>query len=157
MTRKRCNRRAIVPMPPRGLRPKLARDQVTDLAHVHIGNLDDMAHGRGTVDLLWQVTGGVLTWSRVAQLLGRGEAEMSEQLDTMTSVIQRWQRTGLVRFSGPEYQLAKYGVAVMDQLAELVDKPTAVAAAIWSEEQVNRLRVRAEAGTPQPSLDIHAN
>ena len=71
MTRKRCNRRTVTPTLPPGLRPKLKRDQVRDLAIVHHSNLDDMVKGRGTVDLLWQITGGVLTWSYVAQQLRR--------------------------------------------------------------------------------------
>ena len=55
MSRKHCRRRAIVPLPPRGLRPKLTPDQVRSLGICHIQNLDAVASGRGTEDLLWQI------------------------------------------------------------------------------------------------------
>ena len=125
--------------PPRGLRPKLASDQVLDLSLVHLANLDAIATGRGTEELLWQVAGGALTWSRVAQALGRGELEMRQQLELVATLVTRYGKTGKVLFSGPEYQLAKQGVDVMDALAELVDRPTAIAAAAWSENEVNKM------------------
>lgn len=46
-------------------------------------------------------------------------------------------------FTGPEYQLAKQGLAWMDDLAAIVDRPTAVAAADWSELQVALLESNA--------------
>jgi hypothetical protein len=149
MTRKRCNRRTVTPMLPKGLRPKLARDQIMDLAHVHIGNLDDMVKGRGTVDLLWQVTGGVLTWSRVAERMGQHVDDMRDQCELMNSVLQRWLATGRVVLTGPEYQRAKRGVEVMDQLALDVDRATAVEAAEWSEARVNALVEAVENGQAQ--------
>ena len=109
--RKRCRRSIVIPLPPRGLRPRLAGDQVRDLALAHITNLDDVASGRASVDVMWQMAGGILTWSRVAQLTGVGLVEMQQQLDLMHAVVARYNRTGRVGFSGPEYQLAKTGVA----------------------------------------------
>jgi hypothetical protein len=144
MSRKRCNRRPVVPMLPKGLRPKLARDQMLDLAIVHISNLDDMAKGLGTPDLLWQITGGVLTWSRVAEKTGQHVETMREQLDLMRAVTDRWTRTGRVLFTGPEYQAAKRGVQVMDELALIVDRATAVEAANWSEDELQHIVAAAE-------------
>ena len=43
--RKRCHRRVITPMPPRGLRPKLDRSQLVDLEIVHLTLLDDILRG----------------------------------------------------------------------------------------------------------------
>ena len=149
MTRKRCNRRTVIPMPPRGLRPKLARDQVPDLAIVHHSNLDDMVKGRGTVDLLWQITGGVLTWSYVAQRTGQHVEAMAAQCELMQGVLQRWLTTGRVGFSGPEYQQAHAGVEVMDALAMDVDRAIAVEAAEWSERRVNELVEAADNGQAQ--------
>ncbi|MGV8824002.1 hypothetical protein [Methylibium petroleiphilum] len=139
MTRKRCHRRVIVPMPPRGLRPRLANDQVRDLAMVHLVNLDAIAKGTADESTLWQWVGGLFTWSRVATMLQAGEPEMELQLALATAVLERYERTHRIGFSGPEYQQAKDGVIVMDQLAELVDRPTAIAAAEWSEIKVSRL------------------
>lgn len=57
----------------------------------------------------------------------------------VASVVERYGRTGRVGFNGPEYQLAKHGVDVMDQLAELTDLYTAASAALWSEARVRAI------------------
>lgn len=123
----------------RGLRPKLVRGQRRDLALCHIQNLDAIAKGEGNEDILWHWVGGVLTWSRVAQHLGVGVDEMAEQLQLSTRVIDRYRATGRIVFTGPDYQLAKTGVDVMDQLADKVDRPTAIAAADWSEAKITEM------------------
>lgn len=140
-------RRPVNPVP-RWLRPKLRADQVRDLSLAHHANLDAIARGVADSSVMWQWAGGCLTWSRVAELLQRGEAEMAQQLHLVEAVIARFRRTGRVGFSGTEYQLAKLGVQVMDALAELVDVPTAQQAADWSEAEINR---RADAGALQPA------
>lgn len=139
MSRKRCHRRHWVPMPPRALLPKLTRDQVQDLCLAHMTNLDLVANGKADEALLWDMVGAVLLWSKVAEQLQAGVDEMLEQLNLATAVVQRYGRTGRVGFSGTEYQLAKRGVEVMDQLAEMVDKPTAVAAAEWGNLRVQAM------------------
>lgn len=148
--RKRCHRRITVPMPPRGLRPKLASDQLTDLALAHLQTLDEIARGRATEQTLWDLVGAALMWSRTADLLDLGQDEMRAQLELATRVVERFGATGRVGFSGIEYQVAKRGVAVMDRLAELVDRPTAIVAAEWSETRLNAL-VAAHAAR-QPSV-----
>lgn len=146
MTRKRCHRRVTIPMPPRGLRPKLDRGQLRDLALAHIANLDALARGQADHTTLWHAVEAAFTWSRVAQLMHVGEAEMAQQLAMLEQVLERYKRTGRVGLSGPEYQIAKDGVEIMDQLAELVDQPTAIAAAAWSEAQVDRIVADQQAG-----------
>ena len=64
---------------------------------------------------------------------------MAVQLQMLEHVTERYVRTGRVGFTGAEYQLAKVGVQVQDELARIVDRHTAVEAANWSEERVNRL------------------
>jgi hypothetical protein len=140
MSRKRCHRRVLPALPPRGLRRKLRPDQVTDLALAHLTNLDLISKGEADEEVLWQMVGGVLTWSRAAELLGQGVPEMQAQLELATRVVERYGRTGRVGFTGVEYQAAKLGVDVMDALASAVDEPTALAAAEWGEQQVNRLQ-----------------
>jgi len=139
MSRKHARRRAIVPLPPRGLRPKLSRDQVIDLGLAHVANLDTIATGQAGEEVLWQWVGGVLTWSYVATALERGSPEMQRQLQLVTRVVERYGSTGRVLFTGLDYQAAKEGVEVMDQLAELVDRPTAIAAADWAESRMNTM------------------
>lgn len=137
--RKRCRRRLVVPTPPRGLRPKLTPDQLQDLGLAHMVNLDLLARGEADEEVLWQWVGGCLTWSRVAELIGAGLDEMTAQLALAATVIERYGRTGRAVFTGPEYQLAKAGVGYMDDLAALVDLPTAIAAADWSEARCNQM------------------
>ena len=147
MSRKRCNRRRVVPMPPPGLRPKLSPAQVLDLGLVHAINLDAIAKGDAEAGMLWDLVGSVMTWLKAAQLSGIGLAEMLQQTDMAIRLVERYKRTGLVRFDGPDYQLAKFGLEVMDQLARTVDKATAIAAADWSEIEINTM---AAACRPQP-------
>lgn len=151
--RKRSNYKPKPVMLPRGLRPKLTGAQVTDLALAHIENLDTIAKGAATADTLWQWVGGVLTWSRVAEMLKAGELEMTAQLDLVASIVERYGRTGRIVFTGSEYQLAKDGVGYMDDLAAIVDKPTAILAAEWSEAAVNKWEQSAK---PRKVLEVVA-
>lgn len=140
--RKACRRRVVVPMPPRGLRPRLDAGQVRDLGICHLEQLDAIARGQATEDTLWQWAGAVFTWSKVAEVLEAGVPEMEAQLTLTAAVIERFNATGKILFTGPEYQLAKDGVCVMDQLAEIVDRPTALMAATWSEAKLQALARR---------------
>lgn len=142
MKRKRIPRPAL---PPPGLRPKLRRDQLRDLALCHLETLDAIAKGEGKSATLWDFAGAALTWSKAAELMQIGEAEMTAQLELALSLIERYKRTGRVAFSGPEYQAAKAGVAIMDQLAEIVDHPRAVIAAEWSERRLQAIEAQSRA------------
>lgn len=145
--RKHTHRKVTLPMPPPGLRPRLQKSQVQDLGLVHISNLDLIAKGRGTEELLWQWCGGAYTWSFVAATLHRRDPvryadaalAMVTQLEVCGSLIERYGRTGRVIFNGVEYQTAKNACEWMDALAAIVDAPTAVRAAHWSEERINQL------------------
>lgn len=143
--RKRTHRRVYAALPPPGLRPRLETSQVQDLGLVHIGNLDALARGAGSEELLWQYAGGAFTWSRVANVLmlrnpdayREAAAAMARQLQVVTAMLERFRRTGRVGFTGPEYQVAKDACEWMDALAENVDLHTAVMAADWSEQQIS--------------------
>lgn len=137
--RKHCRRRITIPLPPKGLRPKLDKSQLTDLALVHVSTLDALALGKADIDTLYSAVAAAYTWSRCAQLMGIGEQEMAEQLYVLESVVERYKRTGKVGLSGPEYQIARRGVNIMDELAEITDLPTAVAAAAWSEGRMAKI------------------
>lgn len=141
MTKKRHHptKAALLARLPRAFRPKLDASQVRDLGLVHIINLDTIMRGEGDFKLLMEWVESVLLWSKVAELLNAGVEEMTKQLHLAHAMIQRYDRTGRVGFSGEEYQLAKDGISAMDQLAVLTDRPTAVAAAEWSEALVARM------------------
>jgi hypothetical protein len=150
MARKRCRRQIVRPLPPRGLRPRLLPQQVRDLAMAHTVNLDEIASGKASPEVMWQTMGGVLTWLRVAQALGRGEQEMQAQHTLLTTIVARYVRTGYVTFAPGEYDLARQGVLVMDILAELVDQATASTAADWAERRCHALQTQVEGRTVQP-------
>ena len=130
---------------PQHMRPKLTKDQRIDLGLAHVVNLDLIRTGEADDALLWQYVGGVLTWSRVAELLNTGGDEMRAQLDLTTALVERYGRTGRVLFTGPEYQLAKLGMQYMDDLAGIVDQPNATLAADWAEMRVELMAQRAAA------------
>jgi hypothetical protein len=130
---------------PRAFQPRLRRDQLLDLGLAHNENLDAIATGQAEPSLIYDYIGGVLTWWKVAQLLQAGVPEMAQQLELATRLAERLARCGRVLFDGPDLQLAREGVAVMDQLAEIVDRPTAVMAAEWSEREVTRIEQAAQA------------
>lgn len=140
MKRRRLTHAELLDRMPRAFRPKLAPDQVRDLAVVHLENLDAIANGEGTPELMWQVAGGIFTWHRVAEKLQAGVPEMTALLELVERLIERFKRTGRVGFSGTEYQLARHGVDYMDQLAEIVDRRTAIEAAEYSERLLAELQ-----------------
>jgi hypothetical protein len=141
MARKHTRRRVWIPLPPKGLRPRLDASQQTDLALCHIMLLDDIAQGRGTEQTLWDFCAAVFTWCKAAEAANHPDHLpcMAAQLELATRVVERYGATGRVGFSGPEYQLAKRGIDAMDALAETTDRITAMAAAEWSEGVINRL------------------
>lgn len=140
MSRKHCRRRVVLPVPPRGLRPRLLPEQVRTLAVIHTQVLDDVAKGRGDVESLWSVVAAVLLWMRVAEALGKGIDEMQEQHDLAMRMVARHAATGRVIFTGTDYQVAKRGTVVMDLLAETVDDHTAKLAATYSEDRTRRMQ-----------------
>lgn len=139
MSRKRCRRRKVVAMPPPGLRAMLTKEQLLRLSLAHVVNLDAIARGDAEPSILWDVIGGTLMWWKVAQQLRIGQDEMAAQLDLATRLVERYGATGKVLFTGLDYQLAKRGVEVMDQLALQVDRNTADAAALWSITESDRM------------------
>lgn len=143
--RKRCHRRTVIAVPPKGLRPRLARADLSTVQAYALINFDAIVNGTAQPVILWDLVGGVLTWWKVSRMLGVGEPEMDAQLELTTRLVERYKRTGRVLFDGPDLQLARTGVMVMDQLAELVDTVAAAQAAAWSVIEVHRISLQADA------------
>lgn len=128
---------------PRWLRPKLTAQSLRDLGLAHWTNLDALAIGQGNPEIMWQIGGGLLTWWRVATTIRQGDQDMTEQIDLFDRVVSHSLATGRVEWPTPEdYALARHGAAVMDVLAETVDAYTALQAAIWAEDKVQRVAER---------------
>jgi hypothetical protein len=128
---------------PRWALPKLSRGQLLDLDLAHHENLDGIHAGEQNETLLWHLVESVYTWSKVAELLQRHEAEMALQLEMATALVQRYARTGVIGFEQLEYRVACRGVGVMSELARATDVATAMEAAAWSEELAAGLRAQA--------------
>ena len=152
-THRPVDRAALIARLHRGLRPKLDRSQITDLALAHTTNYDLIRTGQADEAVLWQWVGGMLTWHRVAELLELGVSEMHAQLLLAEAVLQRYGRTGRIGVSGPELQTAADGVLVMDQLAQVVARATAIQAADQAEALVMQM---ASAGAAQARLERRA-
>lgn len=119
----------------RGLRA----DQLRDLSLCHHQNLDAISLGAADPSMIWDYTGGVFTWWKVSRMLGVGIDEMDVQLEVATRLVERFGKAHRVLFTGPDLQLARDGVVVMDLLAAQVDMRTATLAAEWSEREINRM------------------
>jgi hypothetical protein len=137
---------------PRWLRPKLDRGQLLDIDLAHHENIDGIHAGEQNVTLLWHLVEAVFTWSKVAELLKRDEAEMALQLEMAIRVVERYGREGVIAFDSLEYQVAVRGINVMNALARATDVATAMQAAAWSEQLAQALRERAHlAASPHAS------
>lgn len=135
MTGRRLSREQL-----RERRLPLDRRDVVSLEIAHIDTLNEIARGRGTGQTMWDWVSNVLTWSRAADLMELGQDEMREQLALAHRLIERQQSSGRVAFDGPDLQLARHGVDVMDELARQVTRGQAMSAAHWSEQRLARLR-----------------
>lgn len=142
--RKHLTHAELLDRMPRAFRPKLDAGQQRDLALIHVVQLDAIATGAATEANLWEWVGCVLTWFRSATLIGRHIDEMALQHDLATRLVKRYRSTGRIVFTGPDYQLAKVGVDVMDRLARIVDLPTGKVASEWSEDLLQRLKAGSE-------------
>lgn len=139
----RFGRKAPRPAP-RGL----DAEQIKLVSLYHHVNVDAIASGTAEPQMLWDYVGGVLTWWKVSRLMGLGEPEMDVQLDVATRLADRFGKHRRLLFTGPDLQLARDGVVVMDLLAQQVDLATAAAAAVWSTQEVNCMT--------QAALQMHA-
>jgi DNA-binding transcriptional regulator YiaG len=138
--RKRCTRRPITALPPKGLRVMLKPETCRALAIAHHNHVDMVTRGTATVETLWEMAGAALGWCRVAEKLGMGQPEMAADLAVVKALLKRWEATRRVVYTGPELQQARAGLEVVDQLALLVDWHTACECVDWAEDRVNAIR-----------------
>lgn len=138
MAAKTAKRRSK-PVIPRWLRPKLDPSQRLSLSICHHLSLTEMSSPHPTRHHLIDWCSGVLTWSVVAELLGKGTGEMAAMLHLCESVLSRYKSGGAIRLDSAEYAHARDGVMYMDELASIVDIDTAIQAADRSERMISTL------------------
>lgn len=117
----------------------LSQQQIEQLDQAHEENARALLSGQATEEQLWHWVGGVLTWSRAAQLMELGEAEMDPQLELLTAVLNRWSETGCIQILPAEHQVVLDGVVIQSLLAKATTQAAAALAADWSEAETNRL------------------
>lgn len=129
---------------PQPLRPKLHRSQVLHLHLLHAALLDTLASPDAGPVALWEFVAMTLTYTRVAELLGRGGHLIAPTAELAADMVLRYRATGEVRIGGHAYQLARMGCMVMDAFAEHTDAHTAEQAATWSEQRLAVMRAVVE-------------
>lgn len=139
MPRPRLTRDQLLQRAQRAFPVRMGRGDLINCAIAHIDTLNDIASGRGTYAALRDWVSNVLTWHHAAEAMGLGVGEMAEQLQACLLLIDRYARTGRVAFDGPDYQLAKRGVDVMDELARQVPRAIALDAVAWSTAKLLEL------------------
>lgn len=132
MPRPRLTRDQLLAKAQRAFPVRMGSGQLVDVALAHIDTLNDIATGNGTYASLRDWVSNVLTWHHAAEAMSLGLDEMAEQLQGCLRLIDRYARTGRVAFDGPDYQLAKHGVDIMDELARQVPRAVALDAVAWS-------------------------
>lgn len=122
---------------PAWLRPKLDKRQIEDLGLVHIVNLDAIQSGKADEQILWDMVTTVLAWSKVAEIRNLGHEQIIPQLTLAADVVARFKECGRIEFKdAAQYDLAKYGVEVMDAMAAMVDAHTAEVAVVWANQEI---------------------
>ena len=137
MARIPSNRRKPVSAIPAWLRPKLGKSQIEGLGLVHIVNLDAIQSGKADEQILWDMVTTVLAWSKVAEIRNVGHEHIIPQLTLAADVVTRFKECGRIEFKdAAQYDLAKYGVEVMDAMAAMVDAHTAEVAVVWANQEI---------------------
>jgi hypothetical protein len=104
--------------------------------------------GTATQEDLWDWMETGFTYSQMIHLLAEDGLEftdealnaIAEQLLTYESVAARFNRTGRVGFNAQELLTARAAASVMDDLIEADRHGIAVRAALWSAEQMLKMR-----------------
>jgi len=138
--RKQCKRKVVIPMAPKGLRPKLKISARIKLVEDHKHAVELFRTGKATHNDLLAYSGCLLTWKRVAELHNIGNDEMDVLLQDAEDITRRYGRTGKIGYAGPQYQRALDGVQIMDELAAISDWPSMCIAADYSQRAMARIR-----------------
>jgi hypothetical protein len=117
MSRKRCHRRIVIALPPRGLRPRMTPDTLTTLSIAHNTNLDEIS--RSAVAIASRQTGCIRPHSYRQEATANSRSLRSLRWRTApgpppTPAVRRCQRSIAAGFS-----LASHSASVMSRLLPL--------------------------------------
>lgn len=133
---------------PKFWRPKLDTSQVLDAKLIHWDLIDRFTSGTANVGDLWDWIETGFTLSQMMRLLAEDGTEftyeaqeaLADQLGIYEAVIARYRTTGRVGFNGQQLNIARAAAHVMDGLIDMDRHGIAVQAALWSTEQMDKIR-----------------
>lgn len=140
-------RRHVTDMPKFWI-PKVDASQALDAKVIHWDLVTRFTDGSATVVDLWDWLETGMTYSQTMRILTADGLEftddaqvaITEQLGIYEAVIERWKTTGRVGFTGPQLAIARAAAQVFDALIELDRNGAAVRAAVWSTEQLAKIK-----------------
>lgn len=133
---------------PKFWRPKMEPSQQLNAKLAHWDLVNRFTDGTATQTDLWDWMETGFTYSQMMRLLAEDGLELTEeaqnaiaeQLLTYENVAARFNRTGRVGFNAQELLTARAAASVMDDLIAADRHGIAVRAALWSAEQMLRVR-----------------
>lgn len=133
---------------PKFWRPKLDQTQQLDCRVIHWDLVTRFTDGTADKEVLWDWMETGFTYSQLMRILAEDGIEFTQeaqqalasQLDIYESVAARFRATGRVGFNGAELLIARAAAHVMDELVELDRNGAAERAALWSLDQMKRVR-----------------
>ena len=140
-------RRHVTKMPKFWI-PKVDASQALDAKVIHWDLITRFTDGSATVVDLWDWLETGMTYSQTLRILAQDGLEftddaqlsIAEQLGIYEAVIDRWKTTGRVAFNGQQLAIARAAAQVFDALIELDRNGAAVRAAVWSTEQLAKIK-----------------
>lgn len=139
---------------PKFWRGKTTSAQALDCRLIHWDLIDRFTSGTADRADLWDWMETGFTYSRLMQLLVDDGSEFTpealravdDQLQAYEAVRNRYARTGRVGFSAAELLTARAAAEVFDSLIGMDRNGFAEQAALWSTEQMVRIRTKYGAG-----------
>jgi len=133
---------------PKWFRPKLTPAQESSCKLAHWDLIGRITSGRATEHDLWDMVHTGLTYSELMRLLEQdgteftdeAKAAISEHLESLPGVIDRYRRTGRVGFNGEQLLAARAAAELMEQLIEMDRFGFAVRATEWAKAKVDAIR-----------------
>ncbi len=128
--------------------PKNSSTQQMDCKVAHWDLITRFTNGTADRDDLWHWIETGYTYIQLMRILAHEGIEftdeaqqaLSDQLSIYEAVANRFRTTGRVGFNGSELLTARAAAHVMDELVELDRNGAAERAALWSTEQMRRVR-----------------
>lgn len=134
---------------PKFWRPKLESANQVQAKVTHWDLISRFTDGTANAEDLWDWMETGFTYSQMMRLLHEEEHipfteealnAITEQLLTYAGVAARFNRTGRVGFSAPELLTARAAASVMDGLIDLDRHGISTRAAIWSTQEMVKIR-----------------